>query len=110
MFPILRFTVGFSTSVSMELVKVSMVTAVTTNLDRSLSLPHSCGVYNCAVQSQKAVTAYFSSKQLLLFGFIRQICRPMEEAPGTVWTVCSTSGQVTLCDPRVEMTLCYGAM
>ena len=29
-------------------------------------------VYSTAMQSQKAVTAYFSSKQLLRFGFLRQ--------------------------------------
>ena len=35
-------------------------------------IPHNGSTYNTAVQSQKAVSAYFSSKQILLFGFAEQ--------------------------------------
>ena len=44
--------------------------------DRCLQTGSSCaagGPGNSALQSQKAVTAYLSSKQLLPFGFARQL-------------------------------------
>ena len=41
-------------------------------VDNGIALHNSDGDYKTAVQSQKAVSAYFTSKQILPFGFAEQ--------------------------------------
>ena len=46
------------------------------------------GVKCSAVQSQKAITAYLTSKQLLPFGFAEQCCHhTMIKAPGATYSI-----------------------
>ena len=52
-----------------------------------------CGV-NTAAQSQKAVTAYFLSKQLLPFGFAEQnTCQQNRERPHANWWMQPNRGE-----------------
>ena len=60
----------------------------------------------CAGQSQKAVTAYFSSKQLLPFGFAVRYCAEVAGLLGLIHTRCTWQYLLSITKPNQRHILC----